>query len=214
MGCNNIDALLPGFDDIFSDLFEGRDDRMNEIYEDAKDRARRAYANVVDDEEREALVEKAGVDATRDDFLILYDILSRRMRSMFGRNIKAKVWREIEVPSFDGFVDCIADFSPDRCKERGIGIFWAWDVEHAEAVDSEHGCPEGGELAVIEAVVGVDDVDFRETYIANAVYNLSENEIRLKPDRPILVTRVCKRVESSRRSRLSDCRVVNKVVLT
>lgn len=114
-----------------------------------------------------------------DDWLIRY------VDERFG-----ETWANIDHHMVDGklpiyrVITAPPDWEPDP--NRHPGIYWSWDKRAADAHCGDY--KPGHVKWMMEAIAGIDDIDWEETYFLN-IGDLGddEREIRLKAGVPIKV---------------------------
>lgn len=99
-----------------------------------------------------------------------------------GKN-KIMLYRSMLVKNINRFIDDLKKTGKTtyRNKEIGVGIYWAWDIEHAISHAGE-----AGKEIILEAIADCNDIDYEGTIEAYMIYSAdnfdetaNENEIRL-----------------------------------
>lgn len=106
---------------------------------------------------------------------------------------RMKVWRALSVDMQTGAITDVIEFD-------GLGVYWTYRKGDATPYSGQRGL----DIVVLEAEVGVDDIDFVDTLELQLDSGIDEREIRLKNSVDVKLTAVFWRTGPDRYKRLRN----------
>lgn len=187
--CKIVFDDIPSFDDVWESV--KLTDRWQALIHD--ECRRQSGTNDYDDVvwwKKCAIVTKE--ELARD----FYDSIVSHIKWMF-RGEYADIYRSIYIDDVDGVIGQIRDHGKiyHGSELKGVGIYWAWDLDHAKGYDAEKGYE-----IILVAVASCRDIDTFKM-IKNFMHFapnpeigdwVNENEVTIKPGKEILLRYVLK----------------------
>jgi hypothetical protein len=192
--CNqSISDYIPPFEKVWNIV--KKEDTWSHQIDDAYDRiCRKMEIDSREDCEENDEAMKETEKLIRKEAEEIYDDIVSVIENSFSGRETITIFRSMRVIDTGVFVDGLKKTGKTlyEGKMQGVGIYWAWDIMHAE---SHWGI--GDEEVILEAEASCDIVDYEGTVLAYMSFGKgleydeeSENEIRLLENRQVKLKHV------------------------